>query len=167
MAFFNDLGAKLTTAGQKTMQKANDMTDTAKLTMRTNELNRAVQELYTKLGEQYYALCGEQPAGGLEDLCGEIARNKEELQKVRMEIQRIKQIKVCPNCGSENPSDASFCNKCSTALPDFPKPAPAAVTGRACPNCGNPVGESAMFCTRCGTRLAPAPQSEAEPPEQL
>lgn len=160
MAFFDDLGAKLTSAGQKTMKKANDLTDSAKLTMRTNELNRAVQELYTKLGEQYYTLYGKQPAEGLEDLCREIAENQEEIQKLRMEIQRIKQIKVCPSCGSENPSDANFCSKCSAALPEFPKPAPAP-TGRTCPSCGSSVGETALFCTKCGTKLAPASQPEA------
>lgn len=159
MAFFDDLGAKLTSAGQKTMKKANDLTDSAKLTMRTNELNRAVQELYTKLGEQYYALYGEQPAEGLEDLCREIAENQEEIQKIRMEIQRIKQIKVCPSCGSENPGDANFCSKCSAALPEFPKPAPAS-DGCVCPNCGNPVGETAQFCTKCGTKLTPETQTE-------
>lgn len=167
MAFFDDLGAKLTSAGQKTMKKANDLTDSAKLNMRANELNRAVQELYTKLGEQYYTLYGGQPAEGLGDLCGEIARNMEEIQQIRTEIQRIKQIKVCPSCGSENPSDANFCSKCSAALPEFSKPAP---TGRTCPSCGSSVGETALFCTRCGTRLDPAPQPEAaaaEPSEPL
>ena len=61
MAFFDDLGAKLSKTGQKTMQKANDLADITKLNMRTGELNKAIQELYAKVGEQYYALHREQP----------------------------------------------------------------------------------------------------------
>ena len=78
MAFFDDLGAKLSKTGQKTMQKANDLADITKLNLRTSELNKSIQELYAKVGEQYYALHGEQPEEPLSGLCGEISAAKAE-----------------------------------------------------------------------------------------
>ena len=153
MAFFDDLGAKLSKTGQKTMQKANDLADITKLNMRTGELNKAIQELYAKVGEQYYALHREQPEEALASLCGEIDAANQELEQIRADVQRIRPIKVCPSCGYENPSDASFCCKCSAALPELPRREEAG--GPVCPSCGAPVMEGAAFCTKCGTRLAP------------
>ena len=167
MAFFDDLGAKLSKTGQKTMQKANDLADITKLNLRTSELNKSIQELYAKVGEQYYALHGEQPEEPLSGLCGEISAVKAEIEAIRGDIQRIKQIRVCPGCGYENPSDASFCNKCGLALPELPtreEPKPA---GPVCPQCGAQTMEGAQFCTKCGARLAPAadPQASQDSPD--
>ena len=44
MAFFDELGAKLTKTGQMTVQKANDLAEVTRLNMRTGELNKAIQE---------------------------------------------------------------------------------------------------------------------------
>ena len=167
MAFFDDLSAKLTLAGQKTMRKANELGDTAKLNLRNNELNRANQDLYGKLGMAYFGLRGGDPDPELSELCDAINRNLAEMEHIRQEIQRIKQIRVCKVCGAENPSDARFCASCSAPLYDMT--APAAPVGRVCPVCGNPVGETAMFCTHCGNKLAPAAPAEPvyapQPPE--
>ena len=163
MAFFDDLGAKLTRAGQITRQKANDLGDTARITKRTNDLNRANQELYTKLGEAYYNLHSQMPEPALQELCNALTRNYSEMESLRQELQRIRQIRVCPVCGAENPPDARFCCSCSSALPELaPPPAPAPAMGRVCPACGSLVGDTAMFCTSCGTRLE-APAAPAAP----
>ena len=154
MAFFDDLGAKLSKTGQKTMQKANELADITKLNLRTNELNRSIQDLYAKVGEQYYALHGSQPEAALAELCAGIDSAKAEIDQIKTEIQRIKQIKVCPSCGYENPSEASFCNKCGVALPELAPAAPKA-DGPVCPQYGAQVMAGAQFCTKCGARLQP------------
>ena len=61
MAFFDELGAKLTKTGQMAAQKTNDLAETAKLNMRTGELNKVIQEQYARLGERYFALRGSAP----------------------------------------------------------------------------------------------------------
>lgn len=158
MAFsFNDLGAKLSKAGQSALQKANEMGDTAKLNMRISELNKSVQTLYARLGEEYFAAFGQAPAEGLTGTCAEIQKNLDEIAQIRQEIQRIRQVKVCPSCGAENPSSTSFCAKCGTALPkEEVKEEPAAPAGNVCPSCGASLKEGAAFCTSCGTRLQSA-----------
>lgn len=153
MAFFDNLGAKLSKTGQITVQKANDLADITKLNLRTGELNKNIQGLYTKLGEQYYALHSESPEEALAGICGEIDAANRELEQIRTDLQLLRQIKVCPSCGNENPTDARFCCKCSAALPELtPRQAPAA-EGRFCTQCGAPLLENAQFCTKCGARL--------------
>ena len=102
MAFFGELGAKLTKTGQMTVQKANDLAEVTRLNMRTGELNKAIQEHYTKLGERYYALHAAGPEEDLAAICGLIDKANEELESIRLELQRIRQLKVCPACGAEN-----------------------------------------------------------------
>lgn len=74
MAFFDELGAKLTKTGQMTVQKANDLAEVTKLNMRTGELNKAIQEHYAKLGERYYALHAAGPEEDLAAICGTSTR---------------------------------------------------------------------------------------------
>lgn len=162
MAFFDDLGAMLSKTGQKTVQKANELADITKLNLRTGELNKSVRELYAQLGEQYYVRFHGEPHEALAETCGAIDKLNEELERIRLEIQRIKQIKVCPSCGHENESDARFCCKCSEPLPEHQQQDASVEAGRTCPQCGAPALENALFCTKCGTRFP-----SDEPPQLL
>jgi len=48
----------------------------------------------------------------------------------------------CANCGSENPTDSTFCEQCGRKLELL------------CPACKAPVGAGARFCRKCGTNLS-------------
>ena len=65
----------------------------------------------------------------LSQLESEFAKQKDEKHK-------------CTKCGTENPKDSSFCNKCGKNLNDS-----------KCPKCGyeSPIGAS--FCNKCGKKL--------------
>ena len=57
---------------------------------------------------------------------------------------------LCPNCRSENLSDAKFCSECGAKL------------DRSCPSCGTANAPDAKFCRNCGARLvASAPESQS------
>ena len=70
---------------------------------------------------------------------------------------------ICPNCGSEQPDGAAFCDDCGAALGEV---APAAVeptetpllsapatVATTCPVCGASVTPGEAFCDNCGTAL--------------
>ena len=48
----------------------------------------------------------------------------------------------CPNCATENPLGAKFCNECATPLP------------LQCPSCGTDNPPGAKFCNECATPLS-------------
>lgn len=151
MDFFDGLGAKLTQTGQKTKKMASTLVDTAKLTTQITDLNKSVQELYAKLGDQYYLLHGGEPEEALGELCAQIKGKLEEAELLKADLQRLKNVRVCPQCGYENTSDANFCAQCSAQLPELPKrPEPQEVF---CPSCGSKLAPGAHFCTKCGTKL--------------
>lgn len=90
---------------------------------------------------------------------------------------------ICPNCGSQQPDGAAFCDECGAKLDAVPPiaPAPAAPPAQPtptalatnCPVCGAPVVPGAPFCDSCGAALgqatppprpAPAPAPTPPPP---
>ena len=93
---------------------------------------------------------------------------------------------VCPNCGSQQPDEAAFCDECGAKLGEIaPAQTPPPYGGRAapaqtpprfggagggavtttCPVCGAPVTPGEVFCDNCGAALGPSTEftpSEAE-----
>ncbi len=60
--------------------------------------------------------------------------------------------KICPVCGKENDSTASFCAKCGTK---FEEPEEVRFTvPAACPSCGKQLVGDEVFCPACGKKLA-------------
>ncbi len=53
----------------------------------------------------------------------------------------------CPDCQSDNPPQAKFCNQCGRKLE------------AACPNCGHTNPPQAKFCNECGHGLEAAPDT--------
>ncbi len=150
MDFFNGIGAKLSATGQKAKKTANDLMETTRLNGQLNELSKAIQELYGKIGEEYFKLHGEAPEEGLADLCAQIKAKQAEIELTRADLQRVKNVLVCPACGCENAATAKFCAQCSAPLPELPQREPQE---GVCPNCGAAVAPGTKFCTKCGTKL--------------
>lgn len=77
---------------------------------------------------------------------------------------------TCPQCGSQQPDGAAFCDQCGAALggiapaPPMAAPFPAPAVGpTTCPSCGAPVIPGELFCNNCGASLSPAPPGPAAP----
>ena len=82
---------------------------------------------------------------------------------------------MCPNCGSQQPEGAAFCDECGAkleqrmpaapppaAMPPQPSPTVVATT---CPSCGVTVIPGEVFCDNCGAALGPAaPTPPVQPP---
>lgn len=64
---------------------------------------------------------------------------------------------TCPNCGTENKPNASFCARCGN--PMNPPQAPVLAQEATCPRCGTALRTSARFCPTCGFDL-----TRQEPP---
>ena len=58
-------------------------------------------------------------------------------------------MRVCPNCGSNNSDDATFCIQCGYDLVD-PSTVENKPDTKFCYQCGGPMAMDALFCPRCG-----------------
>lgn len=68
-------------------------------------------------------------------------------------------MKICPNCGSQNPADVSFCENCGTKLAAAQKP---------CPQCQTLNPSESRFCENCGydfeaVKPTPSTKKQADP----
>ncbi|MDI3337208.1 adenylate/guanylate cyclase domain-containing protein [Defluviimonas aestuarii] len=59
----------------------------------------------------------------------------------------------CPNCDTQNPERAKFCQECGTSI------APR------CPECRSEISPNAKFCVNCGTSVASNSAAQPAPPQ--
>lgn len=152
MAFFEQLGKKISDAGQGVAQQTKNLADIAKLNNMVSGKEKRIAALYSEIGKAYYEshkndAVAEEKAG-----ISEINTLFAEIEQHRDEISRIKGIKKCPNCGADVASGSAFCNSCGQALAQD-EPAPAPTDGKVCKSCGAAVPDGNLFCNNCGARL--------------
>lgn len=172
MAFFEQLGKKISSAGQGVAQQTKNFADVSKLNSAISEKERQVAQLYTQIGSQYYDRHKDDASSEFADLSNAITKLIAEIEQCRENIKIIKGVIKCPNCGAEIPSGTLFCTSCGTRIVQAAQPSqqvapqpnvqqpyvqqpvpPAAPQQRICPNCGNAVADGNLFCNNCGNKM--------------
>ena len=75
-----------------------------------SEINKS----FKSLGECYYSVNnGDQSrVEGCELLCEVIAEQKKELRELVLQLEEIKNTRVCTECGAKNSRNTTYCNNC-------------------------------------------------------
>lgn len=153
MAFFEELGKKITDAGQGVAQQTKNFTEVTRLNGAISDREKQAAALYTALGTAYYKAHAADGQAEEKETIAQITALLNEIAQYQEEVKRIKGIGKCPACGADVQAGAAFCPACGAAIPAPQTPPPAAPAGRVCPNCGQSVGAENIFCNHCGTRL--------------
>ena len=149
MAFFDDLGKKISQAGQSAVQKTKDITEISKYNSAIADEEKKIQTIYSDIGKLYISLYKDSPADEFKALVDALKASEKAIETCKEQIKDIKGIVVCEKCGAELTAGTAFCSKCGTAAPVPPKPEVP-----ACSKCGAPLTEGCAFCTSCGTPVA-------------
>lgn len=180
MAFFDDLGKKLSNASQSAVQKTKDMAEVAKLNGQISDEEKKINGYYSQIGKLYMQLHRDDFGAEFAELVNAIKQAEAKIAGCQKQIQDVKGIIRCAKCGAEVPNNASFCNSCGAAVakqaqptpvktqpaPINNQPAPEAPAPQIadpvvkCNNCGAVIANNMRFCTSCGTPVggaAPAP----------
>lgn len=153
MAFFEQLGKRLSDAGQNVAQQTKNLADVSQLNSENGEKEKQIKRLIFELGKAYYESHKRDFDAENVEIIGEINTLYREIHDNHEKIKQIKGIVKCDNCGADVPVGAMFCNGCGAKVN---RPDPAAVSAggqRFCPGCDAVVPEGNQFCTKCGTRL--------------
>lgn len=159
MAFFDDLGKKISLAGQTAVQKTKEMTDIARINGAISDEEKKVNNNYFQIGKLYVAM---HSADYESDFAGMIAAIKESEAKIRdyrQQIQDIKGVVRCEKCGAEVPSNVAFCSSCGAAMPKQTTTV-ADENAIKCTGCGAMVSKNMRFCTSCGKPMTDILQSQ-------
>ena len=102
-------------------------------------------------------------------MIGTLADAETKIRACKQQLQEIKGVQRCPNCGTEVSNGSAFCSACGASLPKVQPPEPAGFV--KCPHCGASVKSGMRFCTSCGKPMeaaaSPAPKEPDSAEEPL
>ena len=128
-----------------------------------------IDECRKRLGDILYEklenISDEQLSEGGEisfDYTGDAALNAAKIRKLvsendgkHQEIEKLKNIVRCPQCGKVIREDDLFCSCCGTRIIKKQDPEKTSEEG-LCPQCGAKLEDNAVFCVKCGYKVKEA-----------
>lgn len=165
MAFFDELGKKISQGGQEAVKQGKSMANVARYKSSISTLQSKIKDLYTQIGEMYYKENKDNPDDLYIDAIATIQKYEKEIEAAKTAIQNEKGIKVCPKCGKEISVAVPYCTVCGTrveasSVQEGTEEAAASPVQEQsvqetikCPKCGADAPAGSQFCTSCGTKL--------------
>lgn len=150
MAFLDDLGRKISQTGQTALQKTKDMTDVAKINGEISEEERKINNAYLQIGKVYAQTHSNGYEEAFADMMLTVKEAQNKISSFRHQIQDIKGVVRCGNCGAEIANTVAFCSSCGTPIP---RQGSMGIPARRCSNCGAEMEEDASFCSKCGNHI--------------
>ena len=83
------------------------------------EQEQKIQEIYTKIGEQYYAAHRRDKKGEFRSLIKEVKACEKAIADHKAAVLRENGLLICPSCGEEISVRSLFCNFCGIRLSEF------------------------------------------------
>lgn len=170
MAFFEDIGKRISQTSQDVMKKTKNFADTTKLSAMISEEERNIDSLCLRIGKLYCEICKGNPDPQLCELVTEVMKSKKKVGEFRERIAQINEMQksqlysavglaseqpasnaqtdkatCCTVCGSEITGEQRFCTNCGTEIQQ--------VIAQKCPQCGKQLPPDAMFCSDCGSTI--------------
>lgn len=124
------------------------------------EVESEIKGQYSELGRKLYEEKNESARSLFPELTGKIAGNRNKISEIKKQINVIKGIVICENCGAEVKNTYTFCQECGHKV----KAAAAAPEGFVlCANCNTANESGSKFCKCCGSKLGIAVNTASSP----
>lgn len=118
MSLFNTIKRNAVDVANKTVKKTGELTNIAKLTMNIKNAESKLSDTFETIGHLFY----EAQRNG-EDHTEEIAscvmkadKYEAEIAGLKKELAALRNVVICPVCGSEIKNDAAFCSYCGAKI---------------------------------------------------
>ena len=112
MSFFNELGKKLSQAGQDAAQQTKMFAETTKISSYISDEEKRIDDLYKQIGKSYFEANRNNGSDIYAAQIAEIVNSQNKILEYQQQIRDIKGIKNCPNCGAELNKNSGFCSSC-------------------------------------------------------
>ncbi len=148
MAFWDNLSQKASETTAKAMQKAKEMSDIAKFNSMISEEETKINNTYYQVGKLYVTMHSHNHEEEFAGMIATIEESEEKIRNYRQQIQDIKGVTRCAQCGAEVQAGVAFCSSCGAPMP---KVQPVNTDDMVrCESCGAMVKKGVRFCTSCG-----------------
>lgn len=116
MAFFEDLGKKLTKVGEAAAEKTKEVAEITKLNAKILDIQNKLDKAYMELGKKYLELHPANDDDDMKSVVDAVYALEDQLKEVRKQLQSLKGVAKCETCGCECDAEAVFCSKCGAEL---------------------------------------------------
>lgn len=116
MAFFEQLGKRLSDAGQTVAQQTKNFADVTQLNTQIGGKEKRINQLYQSIGQAYYEKHKEDASDEDQWKIDEINSLFAEIQQCKEKISQIKGFVKCSNCGADMPLASAFCSSCGAKM---------------------------------------------------
>lgn len=157
MAFFEQIGKKISNAGQGVAQQTKNLADIARLNSTISEKEKQIAQLHSSIGTQYFDHHKDDATCEFVEQVSAISALLSEIDQCKESIKQIKGVTKCPHCGAEIPAGSVFCNICGTKADtgvEIPKAEnnDSISNQKICKTCGSIIPDENIFCSQCGTK---------------
>lgn len=116
MSFFKDLSKMISETAKEAAKKSSNLVGSTKLSMQMDKYREEIDNIFYDIGKLLYENYEQEDwvKSRFEQKMSQIRDLQENIEKLRKEIVKIKNIKVCESCEAEMDKDALFCPKCGT-----------------------------------------------------
>jgi len=137
MAFFDDIGKKISQTSQDAVKKTKEMAEVAKLNSQISSEEKNIDALYLQLGQAYYNNSGKgvekkavdaaavRPEDQFAAICVQISDSFAKIESIKEEIRNIKAVE--PQQDAQPMTNSKFCSSCGAAITEG---------SGFCPSCG-------------------------------
>lgn len=113
---FRDLGKKLSKLGQDTKNGVQKVSDSVTISNRISQEKKSLERLFALIGEAVYKENPDTPKAGLEDEWAAVKVAYANIASYSEQLNHVKGIVYCPNCGRPAAAGDKFCAKCGFKL---------------------------------------------------
>lgn len=113
---FSDLGKKLSKLGQDTKNGVQKVSDSVSISNRISAEKKSLGRLFATIGETMYKESPDVPKEGLEDEWAAVKVAYANIASLSEQLNHVKGIRYCPNCGRPAADGDKFCAKCGFRL---------------------------------------------------
>lgn len=159
MAFFDEIGRKVSAGGQQAVKQGKALAEIARLNAQISDLEKSISQQYLQIGKMYYEVHKEDGNAEQRELIETINGAFVTIRQCKEQITRLKGTTQCPKCGAGIASGAAFCSVCGEKIPAGSEMRAEEVV--YCKYCGKAIQKGQKFCTGCGQPLAADDAAEA------
>ena len=165
MALWDNITKKASETTAKAIQQAKILSETTRLNGLISDEEGKIDTAYFQIGKLYTARYRENPQDEFAGLIAAIVEAEQKIAEYRIQIQDVKGVLRCANCGAEVAKGMAFCSACGTAMP---KVEGAETSNQVkCEECGAMVEKGMRFCTACGKPMKAAAQPAEAPAKRV
>ena len=116
MAFFEDLGKKLTKVGEAAAEKTKEVAEFTKVNEKNLDTQNKLDKAYKKKKKRYLELHPANEEDEMKSAVEAVYGLEDQLKELRKQLQDLKGTLKCEICGAECAAEAVFCSKCGAEL---------------------------------------------------